>query len=86
MQQEGEEEASADREDLVEVVFVNQDGKAVMKQIKTGIQDNMFIEVTEGITMEEQVITGPYRAVSKKLKDGDEITVVDKKDLFAEEK
>lgn len=84
---EGSEETVKTKiEDLVEVVFVNDGGKAVMKQIKTGIQDNMFIEVTEGLTLEDQVITGPYRAVSKKLKNGDAVIIVDKKDLFADEK
>ncbi len=85
---EGEmaETAASKDEELVEVVFVNDGGKAVMKRIKTGIQDNIFIQVTEGITIDDEVITGPYRAVSKRLKDGDEVTVVDKKDLFAEEK
>ena len=33
-----------------------------------------------------QVITAPYRAVSKKLKDGDKVTKVDAKDLYADEK
>ncbi len=74
------------KEDLVEVVFVHENGNAVMKTVKTGIQDNMYIQVLEGIGIEQEVITGPYRAVSKKLKDGDAITVVDKKELFAEEK
>ncbi len=80
------EDTAAEKEDLVEVVFVNEEGKAVMKQIKTGIQDNMFIQVTEGISKDEQVITGPYRAVSKKLKNGDQVTIVEKKDLFSEDK
>jgi HlyD family secretion protein len=80
------ETAEAAKEDLVEVVFVHEDSKAVMKMVKTGIQDNMFIQVLEGLNLEEEVITGPYRAVSKRLNDGDAITVVDKKELFAEEK
>jgi HlyD family secretion protein len=85
-QDESADAAVSKSEELVEVVFINEGGKAVMKKIKTGIQNNMFIEVTEGLTLEDEVITGPYRAVSKRLKDGDEVTVVDKKDLFSDEK
>lgn len=75
-----------DKKDLVEVIFVLEEDKAVMKKVTTGIQDNMFIEITEGISLEDEVITGPYRAVSKKLKDGDSVKKVDKKDLFADDK
>lgn len=83
---EEETEKEVDKKDLVEVVFVLAEGKAVMKKVKTGIQNNMFIEITEGITLEDEVITGPYRAVSKKLKDGEFVNKVDKKDLFADDK
>jgi HlyD family secretion protein len=81
---EGENEEDK-KEDLVEVVFVYDNGKAVMKKVKTGIQDNMHIEITEGIENEQEIITGPYRAISKKLKDGDMVKKVDKKDLFTED-
>ncbi len=53
-----------------------------MIEVKTGIQDNMYIQITEGLTKDQEVIVGPYRAVSKKLKDGDSVKKVDKKDLF----
>lgn len=85
--EEGEKtEAEVDKKDLVEVIFVVEEGKARMKKVKTGIQNNMYIEITEGIGLEDEVITGPYRAVSKKLNDGDFVTKVDKKDLFADDK
>ncbi|MCB0822406.1 MAG: efflux RND transporter periplasmic adaptor subunit [Bacteroidales bacterium] len=82
---EDSEEVEKKNEDLQEVVFVITDGKAGMKEVKTGIQDNMYIVITEGLTLEDEVITGPYRLVSKKLKDGDLVNKVDKKDLFADE-
>jgi HlyD family secretion protein len=81
-QSEGEVDS---KEDLVEVVFVYENGQAVMKKVKTGIQDNMYIEITEGVENEQEIITGPYRAISKKLKDGDQVKKVDKKDLFKED-
>jgi HlyD family secretion protein len=53
--------------------------------VKTGIQDNTNIEITEGISAGDEVIVGPYRAVSKTLKNGDEVEKVSKEDLFKDE-
>lgn len=69
-----------------EIVFLYQDGKAKMVKVKTGIQDNTYIEIVSGLKEKQEVISGPYRAVTKKLKDGDLVKKVDKKDLFTEEK
>lgn len=69
----------------IEVVFLYDNGKAKLQEVKTGIQDNTYIEITEGLKEGDEVITGPYRAVSKNLKNGDVVKKVDKKDLFSEE-
>lgn len=58
-------------EDLEEVVFVNKDGIAELRIVKTGISDFDNMEIVEGVSEGEQVISGPYLAVSKKLEDGD---------------
>jgi hypothetical protein len=42
----------------------------------------MYIQITEGIGEGAEVIVAPYRSVSKKLKNGDMVKKVDKKDLF----
>jgi len=76
---------STDEENL-EIVFVAKDGKAVLRKVKTGIQDNTYIEVIEGIELDEDIITAPYAAISKKLKDNDPIEIVDKEELFTKEK
>jgi HlyD family secretion protein len=52
-----------------EVVFLFENGKARQRKVKTGIQDDMYIEVREGLKEGEEVISGPYRVVSKTLKD-----------------
>jgi HlyD family secretion protein len=64
------------RENSFECVFVFQDGKAVMKKVKTGIQDSKYIEILSGIDLGEEIITGPYTVVSKQLKDGDKVKVI----------
>lgn len=80
--EEDAELTNNDDDEMLEYVFLYEEGKAVMQQVKTGVQDNMFIEILEGLEVDQEIIVGPYRAVSKKLKDGDAVEKVDKKDLF----
>jgi HlyD family secretion protein len=68
-----------------EYVFLNKGGKAFLQEVKTGVQDNTHIQILSGVDEGQEVITGPYRAISKRLKNDDVIKVVDKKDLYAEE-
>lgn len=62
-----------------EVVFVVNEGKAKMVDVKTGISDDTYIEIVEGLKGDEEVITGPYRAISKDLVDGSKISVTSKR-------
>ncbi|MDB5228735.1 MAG: hypothetical protein JWN78_2928 [Bacteroidota bacterium] len=61
-----------------EIVFVYDNGKARTKEVKTGIQDDTYIEITEGLSGNEKIITGPYNTISKDLKDGDAVKEMDK--------
>lgn len=65
-----------------EFVFVAENGIAVRKIVKTGIQDNTSIQILEGLKEGEKVISGPYRAISRTLKDGDKVVIVKKEELF----
>jgi HlyD family secretion protein len=58
-----------------EIVFVNEGGIAKIKVIKTGISDFQNIEVLEGLTEGEEIISGPYFIVSKELKGDDKIKI-----------
>ena len=42
----------------------------------------MYIEIKEGLKDKQEIIVGPYRVISKDLKDGDKVKKVNKKDLF----
>ncbi|HEY9364889.1 MAG TPA: efflux RND transporter periplasmic adaptor subunit [Chitinophagaceae bacterium] len=77
-------EASAALDDeLEEVVFILQKDGSVKKTIvKSGIQDINYIEIINGLKAGEEVITGPYTAISKSLKTGDKVKVVEKDKLF----
>ena len=55
-------------EDLQKVVFIVNDGKAQMVVVETGISDDTHIEIKSGLTGDEMVIIGPYRAVSRTLR------------------
>ena len=68
------------------VFILNKDGSVSKKKVKTSIQDINYIEVTEGLSEGEEVITGPYDIVSKTLKEKDKVKVVDKKELFTPKK
>jgi HlyD family secretion protein len=57
-------------EDIEEVVFVMEADTARMIKVVTGIQDNEYIQVLEGLQEGQEVITGPYSIVSRKLKNG----------------
>lgn len=65
-----------------ECVFIYIDGKAKKIKVKTGIQDNNYIEIREGIKEGDEVISGPYNAISKQLKEGMEVKKVEKEELF----
>ncbi len=69
-----------------ECVFLVKNGKAVLQMVKTGIQDNTYIEIKEGLKKDEMVITAPYNAISKTLKDQVTVKVVPKDQLFDKEK
>ncbi len=84
-EEKSKKEESKEDEEFHEYVFLYDNGIAKMQEVKTGIQNNTFIEITEGLEDGQEVIVAPYRAVSKKLKNGDEVKKVPKKDLFASE-
>jgi HlyD family secretion protein len=70
----------------VEVVFVRNGDKISIRKVKTGIQDDKMIQILEGLQPGEEIITGPYSAISKLLKHGDAIEVVSKEQLFEAKK
>ncbi|MGB0850375.1 MAG: efflux RND transporter periplasmic adaptor subunit [Bacteroidia bacterium] len=72
---------SGDEIELDEVVFSVADNKAQKDIVVTGIQDSRYIEIISGKKLGDQVIVGPYDAVSKRLDTGKKIKIVSKKKL-----
>lgn len=60
-------------EKLKEAVFVDAQGVAQLRFVKTGIQDDKNIEIVQGLKKGDVIITGPYSTVSKTLKHNDKI-------------
>ncbi len=65
----------ADKDGFVEVVFCIEKGKAVAKQVKTGIQSDDLIEILDGVKEGDEIVTGSYRAISKDLDNGAVVTI-----------
>ena len=66
---------TADEQEKIECVFVYENRKAILKYVETGIQDDKNIHITSGLSDSVQVISGPYSAVSKLLKDGMRVSI-----------
>ena len=73
--EDAEKVFKTDKDGFVEIVFCVEGGKAVAKQVKTGIQSDDLIEITEGVQDGEEVVTGSYRAISKDLNNGAVVTI-----------
>lgn len=56
----------------VEVVYLFERSRAVRREVKTGVQDELYVEIREGLAAGEKVITGPYKTL-RTLKDGDAV-------------
>lgn len=76
---------SSDNKRAKPVVFVlNGTDKVSAIQVTTGVYDDEFIEIKTGLTEKQKVVDAPYSAISKILKDGMNVQVVNKDELFKE--
>ncbi len=56
-----------------EILYINNNGITKVLEVKTGIQDDSYIEIMSGLSGTEKIITGPYNIISKELKAGDAV-------------
>lgn len=78
--------AKTAEDEKVEVVFVYKDGKVFKQAVKTGIQDNENIEITEGVKAGDEIVVAPFNAINKQLNDSSQVKKVDEKELFKPKK
>ncbi|MFQ3596955.1 MAG: efflux RND transporter periplasmic adaptor subunit [Chloroherpetonaceae bacterium] len=67
------QQARADREKLSRVVFVKEGDIVRMRKVETGIADNAYMHIKSGLKEGEEVVSGPYRAISRELKDSTKV-------------
>jgi HlyD family secretion protein len=73
---------TAAEEEIRTLVFTTDGEYALAKDVKTGIQDNSFIEILSGIEDSTRIISAPFSAISKKLSDSTLVEIVSKDDLY----
>jgi HlyD family secretion protein len=64
--------------DEVDVVYLMEDGKAALRKVTTGVSDVLYVEITDGLAVGDEVVIGPYRTL-KSMTQGDAIKVEEKK-------
>jgi HlyD family secretion protein len=68
--QSEKDDARRNREQLQRVVFIKVGDKVRMQKVDSGIADNTWIEVKSGVKPGDEIVSGTYAAISRKLKDG----------------
>ncbi|MFN6379649.1 MAG: efflux RND transporter periplasmic adaptor subunit [Flavobacteriales bacterium] len=61
------------KEPLIAVFVLNESNEAIIREVKTGAQDDEYIHIKDGLKEGEEVITGPYEEVAKRLKNKDKV-------------
>ncbi len=75
-------------DNIRQIVFVY-DSKTQMiniRDVKTGLQDNKYLQITDGLKEGEEVVTAPYGAIARTLNDKTKVQVVEKEKLFEAKK
>ncbi len=70
-----EDTTASDGRDLKVVLFEHRDGLAIERPVRTGIQDDDYIQIVSGVEEGTSIIAGPYRAVSRELADSTKVRV-----------
>jgi HlyD family secretion protein len=78
------DELSAITNEIRQVVFVYDEKvkKVMLRDVKTGLQDNKYLEITEGLQENDEVVIAPYGAIARTLSDKGKVKVVEKDKLF----
>ena len=79
---EKNEKKKSSSEKTKEYVFVYDNGQVKQVEVTTGIQDDEYIQILSGLKGDEEIVSAPYSAISRKLKDKMKVKKVDKKDLY----
>jgi len=81
----GDKKKVEQKDKIFTIVFVVENGKAVMRVVETGIQDDRHIEIVSGLSEDDEIIIGPYDQVSRKLINGATVEISSKEDFYSGE-
>lgn len=73
-----------DFEEKTQVVFVYVGDSIKQKEVKTGIQDDSYIQILSGVAIGEKVVTAPFKAISKELNNESVVKIVTEEELYEE--
>lgn len=71
---------------IQEIVFIVENNKAKKINVETGISDDNYLEIKSGLSGDEDVVSGTYRAISRELNDNSTVRVENKEKNTAENK
>jgi len=76
--------AAGKSESIRQLVFVYnaKTQKVTTKDVKTGLQDNTYLQITEGLNEGDEVVVAPYGAIARTLSDKTTVKTVPKDQLF----
>jgi HlyD family secretion protein len=69
------DDARRNRDNLQRVVFIKSGDTVKQRNVETGLADNSSIEIKNGVKAGEEVVSGSYAAISRRLKDGSKVMV-----------
>jgi len=70
------------KDNIRTLVFITDGKYALARDVRTGIQDNNYIEILSGVEANDRVISAPFSAISKKLSDSTLVEILKKEELF----
>lgn len=67
-----------------QVIYIVKEGKTQEIVVETGLQDDEYIELKTKVAENQEVISAPFKAISKELKDSMLVNVIPEEELFKE--
>lgn len=86
LKKNGDEDEEVNLDDLLEVVFVSSGDTVKMVEVSSGIQDDDYIQILTGLAEGDEIVTGPYTMISRKLKEGDKINKTTEEEFYKKKK
>lgn len=69
---------------IKQYIYTFNNGTVKQVEVTTGIQNDQYIEIKNGLKAGNEVVTGPYSAIQNRLKDGAKVEKTTKDQLFAQ--